>query len=313
MAWVLEQGSTTQALAGRASACLEQLRTLLPAQADELWGIAEGADVSPTEIVVLNGLGDRPSAAALAPPDGGTLIYFLGERGPLLGLTWELPAHAADHVRMLRIPPKDGRPAALCLTLTGCLGAVGFNERGVVVATTALYGRTDSPGLPWTALVRAMLERSDARLGKELLSGVSLCGGRFFVVADESDYFGVEHAGSRAVLTQLGPRAAHLHANHCFDPVLRKDERIFEGSTSHHRLNLASTLYAQRRPRDAEALWTLLHADDGSAGRLSVDPSPTSESTARATCATMVLRREDGWLRVVRGAAHRNPPLELSL
>jgi isopenicillin-N N-acyltransferase-like protein len=73
----------------------------------------------------------------------------------------------------------------------------------------------------------------------------------------------VECSGELKVLTQLGPRAAHLHTNHCFDPVLRQRETISRRSSTFDRLNMATTLYAQHRPRTPEALWDLLGSHDG--------------------------------------------------
>ncbi|MCA9712266.1 MAG: hypothetical protein KDK70_40895, partial [Myxococcales bacterium] len=168
-------------------------------------------------------------------------------------------------------------------------------------------------GLPWTVVVRALLEQPHARAARERLAGVRLAGGRYFLLADGHDYYGIEHGATQAVVTQLGPRAAHLHTNHYFDPVLRRREVMIPGGGSHHRLNLATTLYAQQRPRDAEALWSLLHARQDAPGSLSVDPPPRGDPSASATCATMIMRLHEGWIRVVRGAAHRNPPLELRI
>ncbi len=306
---------------------LPVLHAQLPQLAEELHGIADGADISPERVVVLNhytDLRDVPRSV-LGPaaeqeqqrepgdPDGCTAIYFSGDRGPLMGETWDLHANAEPYVRMLRIAPAGGEHETLCLTLVGCLGAVGISSRGVAVTVNNLSSTDGRVGVVWPALVRAMLEQPDARAAYELLLRTPLSSGHHYVIADGHDYYGVETSGELKVLTQLGPRAAHLHTNHCFDPVLRRREAVPERSTSFHRLNLATTIYAQQRPRDLEGLWSLLHTRDGSRGSLCIDPVAGAEPTATATCAVIVMRLHDGRVRVVQGGAHRSEPLELSV
>lgn len=296
-----------------AQACLATLARAMPALAEELRGIAQGAGLALSRVVAINLLGDLTREGA--PLTGGTLVYFCGERGPLLGSTWDLPVGAEPYVRTLRIAPNAADDEILCLTLAGCVGGMGLSGLGVAVATTSLATLDVGVGLSGVAVVRDLLAQPHARAAHERLCSTRLAGGRVFLLADGHDYYGVEHGGQRAVLTQLGPRAAHLHTNHYFDPVLRGRERMVALSTSHARLGLATTLYAQHRPRDADAMWSLLHARDGSSRSLSIDPVPNAlpgaPSDRLVTGATMVMRLHDGWVRVVSGAEHRNPPLTL--
>ncbi|MCX4245428.1 C45 family autoproteolytic acyltransferase/hydolase [Paraliomyxa miuraensis] len=305
---------------------LDALRQQLPALADELEGIAEGAALAPERVMALNQHGDpgtivRASpgtpdagAATYGDPGGGTVIYFHGVRGPLLGQTWDLHADAEPYVRVLRIAPAGGDREILCPTVAGCLGLGGISSLGVAVAMTPLYCPDRRVGVVWPAIVRAMLEQPDARAAYEQLRALPRSGARYCVMADGHDYYGVEASVQQPVLTQLGPRAAHLHTNHCFDPVLRKRESVPRSSSSFHRLNLATTLYAQQRPRDAEGLWSLLHTRDGSPGSLCIDPpGPGAAASSTATCAVVMMRLHDGWVRMVSGSAHRSPPLELGV
>lgn len=309
---------------------LPVLRQHLPRLAEELEGIAEGAALPPERVVVLNHYTDlrdvprsvlgRPEPADPRPgrdavePDGCTAVYFMGQRGPLMGETWDLHANAEPYVRMLRIAPAGSDRETLCLTLAGCLGVAGISERGVAVTVNNLSSTDGKVGVVWPALVRAMLEEPNARAAYERLLQTPLSSGHHYVIADGHDYYGVECSGELKVLTQLGPRAAHLHTNHCFDPVLRRREAVPAGSTSFHRLNLATTIYAQARPRDEEGMWTLLHTRDGSRGSLCIDPPGAGEEpTATATVAVIVMRLHDGWVRVVRGGAHRGEPIELAV
>ncbi len=289
--------------------------------AQELRGIAQGADLSPSRVLMLNTDPQPPSAGTVhgrvaedgAACVGSTAVYFNGVGGPLLGLTVDRPAYAEAFVRMLRIAPTDTEHETLCLTLVGSLGIAGIASTGVAVTLNGLRSTETSVGVLASARVRAMLAQPDAATAHALLRAMPRCGGHHTMIADGHDYYGVETNAALAVLTQLGPRAAHLHTNHYFDPILRRSETRQPGSTSHHRLNLATTIYAQQRPRDVEGMWSLLHSRDGSAGSLCVEPDAKAGPHAMATCAVMVMGLHDGRVRVVRGAAHRSPPRELSI
>lgn len=288
---------------------LPALRTHLPAMADELQGIAEGADLLPERVVVLN----HHAGSAF----GSTAIYLNGDEGPVLGETLDLHADAEPFVRMLRIAAAGGEQETLCLTLAGCLGVAGLGGRragrGVAVATNELSSTDGRVGVLGSAVVRAMLEQDSAVQARDLLLRLPLASGRNYMIADGHHYFGIETSGELKVQTQEGPRAAHLHTNHCFDPVLRQREAVPRSSTTFHRLNLATTIYAQQRPRDADALWSLLHTRDGTPGSVCVEAEAVAAAEPTATCAVLVMRIRDGWMRVVRGSAHRAEPLELSL
>jgi hypothetical protein len=110
------------------------------------------------------------------------------------------------------------------------------------------------------------------------------------MIADGRDFYGVETSGRLKVLTQQGGRAAHLHTNHCFDPVLRRHERVARTSTTFRRMELASTLYVQQRPRDAEGLWSLLSSHEGYPRSICshVDDAQGDPSASR-TCGRMVM------------------------
>ncbi|MFO0637215.1 MAG: C45 family peptidase [Nannocystaceae bacterium] len=238
-----------------AAAHLPVLAAQEPALHQELLGIAEGADLSPERVLVLNhytDLRDIPGAGGGGEPDGCTAIYLCGEQGAVLGQTWDMHATAAPFVRVMHLLPPGGAEV-LCLTLTGCLGLAGLGQHGVAVTINNLNSTDARVGLVWPALVRSMLAANDARAAYERLLAAPLSSGHHYMIADGRAFFGVECSGELKVLTQVGPKAAHLHTNHCFDPVLRGRERLVPGTTSFARLDMATTLYAQQQPATSTA------------------------------------------------------------
>ncbi len=284
---------------------------------DELLGIAEGADLAPERIVVLNHYTDLrdvpPSVLDAHEPDGCTAIYLLGTAGPVLGQTWDMHASADPFVRAIRVRDEDGAESA-CFTLTGCLGLAGMGRHGVAVTINNLNSTDGRIGVVWPALVRAMIAQPSARAAYELLSRTPLSSGHHYMIADGSDFFGVECSGELKVLTQVGAKAAHLHTNHCFDPVLRAREAVPKVSSTFDRLNMATTLYVQQRPDDLQGLWRLLASHDGRPRSIcSHLDEARGDPSASKTCGRLAMELATGRMRLASGCSDGESPVEITL
>jgi len=276
----------------------------LPELHDELLGIAEGADLAPEHIVVVNG---HPH-----PASGATSIYLHGDAGPVLGQTWDMHATAEPFVRTVRVRDADGGES-ICLTLTGCLGIAGIGRGGVAVAVNDLSSTDGGLGILGPALVRAMLAQPSAQAAYELLLRTPLSRGRNYMIADGRDFFGVECSGELKVLTQVGAKAAHLHTNHCFDPVLRSRENVARESSTFDRLNMATTLYVQQRPHDLDGLWRLLGSHDGRPRSICSHLDELGEVPGAArTCGRLAMELATGRMRVASGCSDGEAPVEVT-
>ncbi len=293
----------------------------LPALSEELLGIAAGSGVSVARIVVLNQYTDlrdlsnvEVSPGGVREGDGGTAIYLSGPDGPVLGQTWDLHAGAAPFVRMIRVAPRDGSQEVLCLTLTGCLGVAGIGRDGVAVTTNNLSSTDARVGLLWPALVREMLAQPDARAAYETLRHAPLSSGHHYMIADGREFFGVETSGELEVLTQVGPKAAHVHTDHCFDPVLRGRENVSRESTTFDRMNTATTLYLEQRPRDLDGVWALLGSHQGHPRGLCCHADEArGDPEATRTCARVAMELWSGRVRVAPDCSLTDRPIELAL
>lgn len=293
----------------------------------ELVGIAEGANLDLERLVLLNHYADlRDLSPALlgtehgsgdadpredSDPGGCTAIYLNGLQGPVLGQTWDTHASAEPFVRMMRIKPRGSETEILCFTLTGCLGMAGLGRVGITINN--LQSTDGRIGLLWPAVVRAMLAEPTARAAYDRLLRTPLSSGRHFMIADGRDFFGVECSGALKVLTQKGPKAAHLHTNHCFDPVLRQREHVDRGSTTFARLNMATMLFAERRPTTAAGLWALLSSHEGHPRSICHHTGDERDPDASQTCGVLVMRLFAGELMVTRGCGQARAPLVLAL
>ena len=289
----------------RPEAVASMLRALsdrAPDLYEELLGIAEGADLAPERIALVNAmadLGTPPSDEPAASFDGsgGALVYCKGDDGPLLGLTLDLHPALAEGVVVLRLPADAEGPAAWVVTVPGCLALCGLSATGLAAASLELNLSVGQPGLPWPAVVRRMLRHVTAASAVGALAGLPLFGGRYWLLTDGTTFHGIESSGARHLRTQTGARAAHLHTNHCFDPVLRQTERIPEQTSTFSRLNAASTVYAQQRPKTTEAMWAMLHAhDDGGRGLCRHVEGEDASAPVTAAVALMQLSPPQLWV-----------------
>ena len=309
-----------------ARAHLPVLDKHLPELHEELVGIAEGSAMTPEDIVVLNHYTDLrdvppeavglPSAdAELGDPGGCTSVYYTGVEGPVLGQTWDMHATAEPFVRMVSIEPAGTDQQVLCFTLTGCLGMAGLGQDAVAVTINNLSSTDGGVGVVWPAVVRHLLSAASAKEARDRLLALPLSSGHYYTIADGRDFFGYETSGQLKVLTQTGPRAAHLHTNHCFDPVLRQREAVPRGSTSFARLNMATTLYAQHRPSTLDELWSLLGSHEGSSdSRLCTHQDEVhDDDTFSRTCGRLAIRLRTGVVRVARGCSDRDDGIDLRL
>jgi isopenicillin-N N-acyltransferase-like protein len=296
---------------------LPELARVEPDLHAELEGIARGAGITAAQAVVLNHYTDLRDIAPEEQPadDGGcTTLYVHGPEGPVIGQTWDMHATAEPFVRLIRVAPRGSGREVLCFTLTGCLGMTGMNERGVAVCINNLSCTDARVGMVWPALIRVLLAQASAAAAHELLMRTELSSGRFFMIADAGDYFGVETTGRHKVLTQTGSRTAHVHTNHCFDPKLRQFERVPAASTTFRRLELASTLYAQRRPDTARAMFEFLASHEGWPRSICshVDDAEGDPSASR-TCGSMIMNPVGGRVLAKRGCGHIGEPTPLRI
>ncbi len=299
-----------------------------PELAAEFAGIARGAAIDPALLVVLNhytDLRDIPRAAlgpgyarageGAEPDDGGcTAVYVPGLETPILGQTWDMHRTASPYVRLLRIKPKSGDGELLFFTLVGCLAMTGMNEHGVAVTINNLTSTDAQLGVLWPALVRAMLAETTAQAAHDRLMATTLSSGHHYMMADGRDFFGVESSGQHKVLTQVGARAAHIHTNHCFDPVLRKVERVSPVSTTFRRMDLATTLYVQQRPQTPAQLWDFFCSHEGYPKSICAHAPPDDPNPhASETCGRIVMDLSSGDVLASRGCGQANPAVAYTL
>ena len=175
-------------------------------------------------------------------------LHVDGPAGPILAGAWAFPASEAVHVGLRRA----GR--AWVFGLPGSFGVAGISDAGHALVGNLLRPRAAGPGIVGSALLRRVLAAKDLEQARAALETVDIADGRNWMLGDGANFFGFEQLGDARMLTRVGHKAGHVHANHCFDPSLRQREAIPRSAPSFRRLELASTIYVQTRPATAEAV-----------------------------------------------------------
>jgi hypothetical protein len=248
----------------------ERLRERAPDAAAQL--LAQGGGHSLHELLLLDGgLLELLTGAGIERSLG---LYVDGPAGPILAGAWAFPPNEAAHVGLRRMVVDEQGKQAWVFGLPGSFGLAGLADAGHAVMANLLCPAAAGPGVAGSVLLRRLLAAADLEQARAAIETVDVADGRNWMLADGRNFLGFEQLGDARVLTRVGHKTGHVHANHCFDPSLRQREAVPRSAPSFRRLELASTIYVQTRPDTAEAV--LAFFDE-------VETAAFSDANARAT------------------------------
>jgi len=234
-----------------ARACLAPTRAFDPRGAAELHGIAEGAGLTPEQILAMNGLTDlRDALAWPGQPEafgGCSACIVQADRsadGELMcGQTWDLSTDNMPFVIGLIRRPR-GAPATWCVTTAGCLSLIGMNDRGLAVGTTNLRTRDARPGVPYLSLIHRALASDTLEEALEAIEGAQRAGGHYYTLADASGRaIALECTATRSARTEV-TEGIYVHTNHCLHADCTALEADTPRGSSHARQKRLEELLA---------------------------------------------------------------------
>jgi isopenicillin-N N-acyltransferase-like protein len=270
---------------------------------EEMLGIADGAEVSPAEIVVANHYTDlrdlnaNPATWRYADAEGGcSLIWARTPHGTILAQTWDMHASAIPYVMMLRVPESDDGPAAWCLTLTGCLGLAGMNAAHNAVAINNLNSTDARVGVVWPALVRRALQLRIAGLARNMIVTAPVGSGHHYFVADRKNAYAIETSGTirKMVFHADEDSKSYLHTNHCLDAEVAAVTRIPDGSTTTQRMAWLEQSVAGAAVSGMEDVWARLGSQDGWPASVCTNMATPENPHGSATCGAIAMNLHTG-------------------
>jgi isopenicillin-N N-acyltransferase like protein len=196
-----------------------------PHIAEELEGIAEGAALTLTDIIILNNYTDFRDIEL--PEEGCSTVAFRDHQNMVLGQTWDMHGSAKDYLCLIKVPEKDGRPEILTLSLLGCTALMGINQHGLFVGVNNINTDNARAALVWPVLVRKVLENQTLKeLEKELISA-PVTSGHNYIIGDGENASHWEITPTQkeniGILDDL-PHSYSFHTNHCLGEKVKKEE-----------------------------------------------------------------------------------------
>ena len=307
---ILPEPVTLASLAPRLGAFSDAITAQTPDLAEELRGLAKGADISHDQALLLQVRREVMGYSKIPTMGDCTTYARAGVSQPgtaVLAQTVDLNGDLDDQVSVLDVArPGSGR-RSLVLSFGGLLGYLGINSDGLAVGLNLVLGGEWRPGLPPYLAIRHLL---DTATGVDdavaILRGLRLASSRSLMLCDASKAVYVEILGDeiRVIDSQ-----ELVHTNHFLHPdfVPHDELNIFARNSSLLRLKACqaalTSLPADASPEEHFALM--------SAAPICV--ADTGDVRRERTVAAVVMRPEFGELYVRPGDPSRSATQSFSL
>ena len=141
---------------------LEGIRAVSGDLAEEIAGLAAGAEVDVREVAAINARTEILAAVGVrAPSECSTVVRLREDAAPVAVQAWDWYADLADLWLVWEIPHPGGR-VTTTLTEFGIVGKIGVNSAGLGVLFNILHHERDGEGIgaPVHVLARAVLDRA---------------------------------------------------------------------------------------------------------------------------------------------------------
>lgn len=218
-----------------------------PHLADELQGIAEGAEVDLVDIVILNNYTDFRDIEL--PEEGCSTIHLHTKEHQVSGQTWDMHQSAKNFLCTIEIPANEHGPKMIVLSLAGCLGLMGINENGQFIGVNNINTENAKAALIWPALVRASLEHTCFNSMKETLINAPVTSGHNYLISSlgNSEHWEIAPTAKQMVaMTDDKNLGKTFHTNHCLGAELKKiEQQTAQSSTTFNRFTLLEDKISQ--------------------------------------------------------------------
>jgi isopenicillin-N N-acyltransferase-like protein len=203
-------------------------RTYAPELVEEIKGIAEGADSSFQEVFFLNSFDDI--AADTSNPMLATKFFgctsFATSGGvttndeAFIGQNFDYNVIFQDFPIIIKAKNESGR-SSLIYTMAGMLGFIGQNSSGISVANNKLFSSDPRPGVPFTLIIRRILEQETIEDAINVVVNAHRTTGMNYLICDS--YGKVVNIETTAAKYEvIYPTAGYItHTNHYITQKLK--------------------------------------------------------------------------------------------
>jgi isopenicillin-N N-acyltransferase like protein len=297
---VMHRPVSISALRPMLAAYQEEIAAATPLLAEEIYGLAQGADISNDEAVLLQLR--REIMGYQRIPTLGDCTTYARSRGvnPVLSQTIDLNGDLEDQLSVLDIGRAGSSRRVLVLSFGGLLGYLGVNSDGLAVGLNLVLGGEWRPGLPPYLAIRHLLDTAatvDEAL--EILRPLRLASSRALTLLDTAKAAHVEILGDEM---HVAHSSETTHTNHFLHPdfVAHDELNVFARNFSVLRLETCRRRLANM-PLDASV--------EDHFGLLSAAPicvAGTGDIRRERTVAAVVMLADRGEMHVRPGDPSRS-------
>ena len=280
--------------------------------ADELVGIAEGADLELAKVLVLNCY-DEFGLDPVDGPAGHCTGVMLGPEatesgGVLIGQNWDIPRWYEPCV-LFHVEESAGQPEAFILSHPGIIGGPGLN-RHVALCWMTVLPNDSSVGIPGSLLTRRALAMTTVEDALDVVLGADRATGQNLFLADARRAVNVETTGGSHHVTEV--ETTWAHANHYRAPELQPLEMPGDPiwSSRSRMARMEALLSGGRATFDAPGVFEMLSDHDGFPGSICEHQEGDNDVE---TLATLLMEPGDGRLSVGFGPPCSAEPVEMTL
>ena len=229
----------------------------------ELEGIAEGANVSKTDLVILNNYTDFRD---IHVPDQGCSVVFVNhDQNPVAGQTWDMHSSAKRYVCCMEVPCEGYDLPAVLFSLVGCIGMMGFHPSGRMIGVNNINTDGAVAGAIWPAVIRGtLMQNSHDSMESHLATAPVTSGHSYLIASTEKGQFWEVMPGlaERVDELQVANDGYLFHTNHCLGEQAKlRESSISQNSTTQIRYDLLQKKIGA--VRDFDGVYDLMNDHEG--------------------------------------------------
>jgi predicted choloylglycine hydrolase len=229
----------------------EAIKKWTPDLYEEVKGIAEGAEQSFNDIMVLNlldefwvyqnNLSNHHCSGMGVPAINGNSSY--------IAQNMDIESYTDGYQILLRLKRNDKRPEQFILTHPGVIGLNGMNEKGIgACMNTLMQLKASATGLPVAFIVRRILNSTDKDDVLEFIQTVPHASGQNYIIGIRDEVYDFEASSNKVV--RFDPKNTNGTIYHTNHPLANDDVKewfAFNTTKSNSHVRLSAV---QKRVKD---------------------------------------------------------------
>ena len=224
---------------------LDLTRDFEPDYAEEMQGIADGANVDLLDIAALNArteiMYSQPTQADVKECTTISLMPPATEGGRVIAAqNWDFSGLLRDSVVIVHVH-QENKPNFVMVAEAGMIGGIGMNDRGIATLLNALKATVPCQGIPLRARMRAMLEAET--LSEAYVKGSHAPVSVANLIATHKDGVAIGfEMNSETVDTMIPDDGVLVHTNHYIGPKMHLTQDVNHMGSSYIRLQRIKAL-----------------------------------------------------------------------